>query len=514
MCTSIFNEVLGPVMRGPSSSHTAASWRMGLYARALLGEPVEEGRISFDSSGSYGEVYAQQGSDKAFLTGLLEWDMGDPRFFEVFSHAEEAGMSVTFEVLPLEGAEHPNDVDLWFRGVSGREILLRGRSIGGGAVVFLSFNGFSCTSFGKKYDLFLEVPAREVSSLEKILSRRFPRVSWNILRREEKALLGASFADNPLKTYEKEAFESLPGTLYLSSPLFFPLRGEPLFSSAEEMLALAEKENISLGDAGLRYESRVLGISEGEALGEMVERYRVMRRAVELGLSENPGKMRLLSPSAGTVYARDAAGSLPLGGILTRAAARALGALHVNSAMGVVCAAPTGGAAGVIPGVAVTLEKEWHLSEEQVAKALFAGGAVGLIVSLRATFAAEVAGCQAEIGVAGAMGAAMVAEAAGRPPREACNAAAVALQNTMGSVCDPVQGCVEIPCHTRNALAASSAFINADLIAGGYENPVPLDETVDACYASGKMLPPELRCTAKGGLAVCPSALAMKVRSL
>jgi len=182
--------------------------------------------------------------------------------------------------------------------------------------------------------------------------------------------------------------------------------------------------------------------------------------------------------------------------------------------MGVVCAAPTGGAAGVIPGVSVTLEQEWHLSEEQVAKALFAGGAVGLIVSIRATFAAEVAGCQAEIGVAGAMGSAMVAEAAGRSPQEACNAAAIALQNTMGSICDPVKGCVEIPCHTRNALAASSAFLNADLVAGGYENPVPLDETIDACYASGKMLPPELRCTAKGGLAVCPSALAMTVHSI
>jgi L-serine dehydratase len=164
--------------------------------------------------------------------------------------------------------------------------------------------------------------------------------------------------------------------------------------------------------------------------------------------------------------------------------------------------------------VAVTLEEEWHLSEEALAKALFAAGAVGLIVSIRATFAAEVAGCQAEIGVAGAMGAALVAEAAGCQAQIACDAAAVALQNTMGSICDPVKGCVEIPCHTRNALAASSAFLNVDLVTGGYANPIPLDETVDASYASGKMLPPELRCTAKGGIAVCPSALAMKVASI
>ena len=514
MCKSIFNEVLGPLMRGPSSSHTAASWRIGLYARSLLGEPVKEGRISFDSSGSYGEVYAQQGSDKAFLTGLLNWDISDERFFSVFSHAEEAGMSVTFDVISLEGAEHPNDVDLWFRGNSGREIYLRGRSIGGGAVEFLTFKGFPFRSWGKKYDLFIEADSKDADFLEKALREHFPSTPWDRRNQESHTLFFRAFTEDPRKASEFDFLKTLPGTLYVSSPLFFPLLGEPLFSSAEEMLEFAAKEHLSLGEAALRYESQLLGLSPEEVLAEMVRRYRVMRNAVKLGLSENPGKMRLLSPSAGTIYAREVQGDLPQGGILTRVAARAMAALHVNSAMGVVCAAPTGGAAGVIPGVAVTLEEEWSLSEEQVGKALFAAGAVGLIVSIRATFAAEVAGCQAEIGVAGAMGAAMVAEAAGRPPEDACHAAAVALQNTMGSICDPVKGCVEIPCHTRNALAASSAFLNADLVAGGYSNSIPLDETVDACYESGKMLPPELRCTAKGGIAICPSALTMKVETI
>jgi L-serine dehydratase len=68
----------------------------------------------------------------------------------------------------------------------------------------------------------------------------------------------------------------------------------------------------------------------------------------------------------------------------------------------------------------------------------------------------------------------------------------------------------EIPCHTRNAVAASSAFVCADLILGGYENPIPLDETIDAAYASGKMLPAELRCTALGGIAITPSGLALR----
>jgi L-serine dehydratase len=77
-------------------------------------------------------------------------------------------------------------------------------------------------------------------------------------------------------------------------------------------------------------------------------------------------------------------------------------------------------------------------------------------------------------------------------------------------VCDPVHGTCEVPCHTRNAVAASSAFVCADLVLGGYENPVPLDDSIDASFAVGKALPRELRCTAAGGLSIAPSALAMK----
>jgi L-serine dehydratase len=108
------------------------------------------------------------------------------------------------------------------------------------------------------------------------------------------------------------------------------------------------------------------------------------------------------------------------------------------------------------------------------------------------------------------MAAAAVVEAAGGTARQAADAAAVCFQNTMGSVCDLVQGIVEIPCHTRNALAAASAFVVADLVLGGYENPIPLDETIAAVHAVGKMLPAELRVTALGGLAATPSAKAMK----
>jgi L-serine dehydratase len=117
-----------------------------------------------------------------------------------------------------------------------------------------------------------------------------------------------------------------------------------------------------------------------------------------------------------------------------------------------------------------------------------------------------------EIGAAGAMAAAGAVEWAGGGAEAACDAAATVLQNVMGSVCDPVQGCVEIPCHSRNAFLAAGAFTAADWILGGCPNPIPLDETIDAVLAVGRMLPPELRCTALGGLSLCPSALAIRPR--
>jgi len=223
---------------------------------------------------------------------------------------------------------------------------------------------------------------------------------------------------------------------------------------------------------------------------EIIRRFGIMRASVNQGLKEKLPPMQLLHPSARSILQAEAEGRLAVGGIHTRAAARALAVMQINSGGGVVCAAPTAGSAGVIPGVVVSLVEDKGLSVQDAVLALCAASAIGLIVANRATFAAEVAGCQVEIAAAGAMAAAAVVEAASGTAAQAANAAAISFQNTMGLVCDPVQGAVEIPCHTRNAVAASSAFLCADLILGGYANPIPLDETIDAVYAVGKMLRP------------------------
>jgi L-serine dehydratase len=317
---------------------------------------------------------------------------------------------------------------------------------------------------------------------------------------------------SPLPLELRSTLEALPGfkKIRVSEPVFFIERGAPLFASAQEMVTLAEEQGLSLGRVALKYEAALLGLHERAVLDEMIHRFEVMQDAVLKGLDASPPGMQLLAPSAGKIYKAESEGRLAVGGLHTRAAARAMAVMHVNGGMGVVCAAPTAGAAGTLPAVMTTLVEEMGLGKEEAALPLLAAGAVGVVLAKRATFAAEVAGCQVEIGAAGAMAAAAVVESAKGSAGQAAHAAAISFQNTMGLVCDLVQGIVEIPCHTRNAAAASNAFLCADLILGGYANPIPLDETIDAVYSVGEMLPTELRCTALGGLAATPSAKAME----
>lgn len=508
---SVLNDVLGPVMRGPSSSHTAGAFHIGRMARDLVDGEVASAEFAFDAEGSLAAVCRQQGSDLAFTAGLLGLSITDDRFISALDLAAESGLDVVFVTEFLPEADHPNTVEIRVTTKDGSRVNLRAKSVGGGAVVFDRFGPWPVHLTGDAYEILAVADADVREEVyERLVGSGQPVDEPVVVAYGGRALVHVR-SGHALDAGARAAVANLPGvhSLRVVSPVFFVRRGEPMFSSGAAMVSRAEEEGLSLGQVGLAYESRLLGLSREAVLGEAARRLEVMQASVHQGLEPDLPSMQLLRPSASRVYRAEQQGRLPAGGLHTRAAARAMAVMHVNGGMGVICAAPTAGSAGVIPGTVVTMVEEWGLDPRHAALALLAASAVGVVVGVRATFAAEVAGCQVEIGAAGAMAAAAVVEAAGGGAQQATDAAAIALQNTMGSVCDMVQGVVEIPCHTRNAAAASSAFVCADLVMGGYSNPVPLDETVDAVYATGRMLPRELKCTALGGLAVTPSAQAM-----
>lgn len=506
---SIFNEVIGPVMRGPSSSHTAASYHLGRLIRDLLDGDPQKIVISFVKDGSYAEVYQQQGSDLGFATGIMGAEIISEDFIKSLEIVKDVGIDIKFKVKEFAENVHPNTIEI--KGVSnkGSKIHAFAKSIGGGAVQIDELNGWPVYIKGDSYDLIIEIKEEVADTVRDLLGQ--VEGSQGIIEeiKDGKRLLTLK-SSKPLENNVLDRLREVEGInrFWVTIPFFYPPVSEPIFMSGDEMLSYAN-DRISLGKAALAYELKLLGISEADALDEMYRRFLLMKTGVEKGLALKGG-MQLLTPTAGKIWGAEKENRLPTGGLHTRAAVRALAVMHVNSSMGVVCAAPTGGAAGTLPGVITTLVEEKGLNKEETALAMFAASGIGLILAIKGTFAAEVAGCQVEIGAAGAMGAAAVVEVAGGSARQACDAAAIAFQNTMGSVCDLVQGMVEIPCHTRNAVAASSAFVCADLIMGGYLNPIPLDETIDAVMSVGRMLPRELRCTALGGIALAPSAIAMK----
>jgi L-serine dehydratase len=189
--------------------------------------------------------------------------------------------------------------------------------------------------------------------------------------------------------------------------------------------------------------------------------------------------------------------------------ARSLAVAEVNASMGRVVAAPTGGASGVLPGLLLTVAEDHSIPDDDLVDALITAAAVGAVIASRASLSGAAGGCQAEIGSAAAMAAAAATELCGGTPRQAGHAAALALQGLLGLVCDPVGGLVEIPCVARNGTGAAVALAGCEMALAGIEFRVPLDEVIDAMGHVGRSIPPSLRETARGGLAVTPTGQSM-----
>jgi L-serine dehydratase len=188
----------------------------------------------------------------------------------------------------------------------------------------------------------------------------------------------------------------------------------------------------------------------------------------------------------------------------------AIGVNEVNASLGAICATPTAGASGTIPGVLFSIKDTLQLSHEDMVHFLFTSALFGMIVANNACIAGAFGGCQAEVGSASAMAAAAAVEAAGGTPQQSSEAFSTALQNLLGLVCDPVAGLVEIPCVKRNAIGTANALVAADIALAGVDNIINADEVIEAMYKVGRQMPRELRETGLGGVAATPTGITIK----
>lgn len=254
----------------------------------------------------------------------------------------------------------------------------------------------------------------------------------------------------------------------------------------------------------LRSEADESGVAPAAIRARIATTLGVMRTAIDEGL-----RGEVHSPSGmtgGRARRLWENGPRLLGPRVTKVLARAIATLEVNAAMGLIVAAPTAGAAGVLPAILISLEEFEQIPDERLVDAMLVAGGVGGVIAHRASLAGAEGGCQAETGTAAAMGAAAVTWLQGGTPEQVATSVALCLQGMLGLICDPIGGLVEIPCIYRNASAAMQAVAAAEMALAGLDFPVSADEVIDVMGEVGRRMPAAYRETALGGLAATPSA--------
>lgn len=284
------------------------------------------------------------------------------------------------------------------------------------------------------------------------------------------------------------------------------------FENGESLRKYCLENDIPIYEAMIRREEKNSERSREEIISEMRENLAVMRESVYRGLNEKVESVSGLSGGEAMRLFKYGKHNPFSGYTACRAAASAMAVVEVNASMGRIVAAPTAGASGILAGALIESGRQRGWSDDTLVEGLFTAGAIGLLYAKNATISGAGGGCQAETGVAASMTAAALVEISGGAPVQALDAAAMAMKNVMGLICDPVAGLVECPCIKRNALGAVNAMLCADMALAGVTSLIPFDEVVSAMYAVGKDIRPEYRETARGGLATTPTGRAVAQR--
>jgi len=465
---SIFNDVIGPVMRGPSSSHSAAALRIGKICRKLMQGSPGSVVVSYDASDALATTHESQGSDTGMKGGLLGFEPDDERLLDPDRYLAEAGIEISFRVSDT-GYDLPN---LYLVHMQRGELNMEVAAIstGGGMMEIISINNVTFSIKGDRQvdlwfsetgELFLEGPPPEGAILHQI-----------------KPILPTSSRD----------------------PVEVPFR------SCQEMMQYNGDQDLSAWELAADYESMRGEATEEEVFHKMRELYRVMRRAIDTGLKGTDFRDRILGAQSAAYIRKQEEGRLAGGEMLHYITLYVSAIMETKSSMGAIVAAPTAGSCGTFPGAVIGVADSLGLGEEKVVRALLAGSLTGLFIADSSTFSAEIGGCQAECGSGAGMAAAAIAWMLGGSVEQCMAASSLALQNSLGMICDPIAARVEAPCLGKNVSSALNALACANMAIAGYNHLIPLDEVIETMDRVGKSLPYELRCTALGGLSITPSA--------
>jgi len=500
---SIFNDVIGPIMRGPSSSHCAAALRIGRIARDLMKNNIEKVLIEFDKNGSLATTHKSQGSDMGLFGGLLGYDADDEELINSESAINESGINVEIKI-HATGAIHPNTYKLTLTNSTVQHQIIA-ISRGGGMIEIIELDGISIPMHGDYFETIIYTKKESKKIQDEILNKQladevllYKGNGFDIVQIKSQKFLNASLkADLSARKNVISIVEINPVL-----PILSKRNIQVPFTTCEEMNEFNQDKNWPLWKLAQYYESKRGNITGEEVFEKMKKVVRILKKSINAGLAGTKYKDRILGFQSGNFIEKEKQNRLLNGGLLNTIIPYVTAMMEVKSSMGIIVAAPTAGACATLPGTCVAVAKEMNLSEDDITKAMLAAGMIGIFIAAKSTFAAEVGGCQAEGGSASGMTAAALISMMNGSTEQATSAASMAIQNMLGLICDPVANRVEVPCLGKNVMAASNALCCANMSLANFDPVIPLDEVIETMNEVGEKLPSELCCTALGGLSI------------
>jgi L-serine dehydratase len=508
----IFNDVIGPIMRGPSSSHTAASWRAAKMCIDILNEPLKNAIIDFDKDGAWAPNYREQGTTIGIEGGLLELDMSDDQIKNTEAIALDRGISITYEINSFP-TDHVNTFRLALEGTQGKNVRITAISIGGGSFVIQEINGFKVQISGGSYELLLMNASKEIL-LEDLKAICPESKSMSDSFHEDKRLINMKFSKQiPAETIDRIQQTINCEDLIIANPVLPIVAGNESqlpFTTVSSLLEYAEKEDLDLAALGLLYEKHQSGLDTTAIVNRMKSVVEIIENSIKTGLEGTTYDDRILPQQSHLIKDASRKKKILENSIVNRIIANVSAIMESKSAMEVVVANPTAGSCGVVGGVLRAVSDDINASHDELIQAYFATGIIGVYFAKGPGFSAEEHGCQVECGASAGMAAAGIVQLFGGTAKQAIDAASMAIQNMIGLICDPIADRVEAPCLGKNVSAAVNALSSATMACAGYNALIPLNEVIETVSSVSKQMPTCVKCTGKGGLAMTKTACALK----
>lgn len=507
-------DIVGPIMIGPSSSHTAGAVRIGLVAGQLCNYNPKELAVYFH--GSLASTYSFHKTDVAVVAGVLGIGIDEEKIKNSIELAKQKGIKVKFDKINLKNA-HPSSILIEIVDHDDKRHIVRAATIGGGNIHIEQINGYEVDIDGKQDCLIglTEICDRNdfESKIKELLGGDVDLVIYNLIDgvNSFKLETGKAIEIDKLKLLRSQNYVKEAHLIKAVVPI--KLKGKRFFKSCSELVEASKKNNCTISETVIDFEAEKSSRSREQVMQEMKNIYLAMKESVDKGLEK---ECELL----GNIFKGNAAkmdkyiknNRSICGDSLSKVVRNALAVMEVNGSMGRIVACPTAGSAGVVPAAVLTVAQENNIEDDAVVKALFTGAGIGIVIAENASISGSVCGCQGECGTASAMAAAIITEMFGGDYDQIMSAVSLSLGNILGMVCDPVAGMVEVPCIQRNTISAVNAIISAEMALAGVDSVIPADEMIGALNEVGELMDVRLKDTLGAGISNTPTARKIEQR--